>query len=170
MVETEPSFTLSCCDTPLRQLAHATRLLPGASRSKRKEKGETFTERGDLKEEERKWAELTTVFLIGNLDKRIDSRILLKRERIKEGRHHYGAGDLVAAIALTSKSKGSTSLRHSKATEPEEEPVIIGSEKEQQAGVVEPEESAAVIPETVAVLRLKGQRKPKPFKASSLEF
>ena len=38
-----------------------------------------------------------------------------------KGRHHYGAKALVAAVAtsvpLSSKSKGSTSLRHSKATD-----------------------------------------------------
>ena len=126
-----------------------------------------FLEYQNLKEE-RKEAELSTaLYSIGESDERIDFRRLLKRARMKKmGRHHNGANALITAVAtsvpVSLKSKGSTSLL-------QEKPVVIGSEKEQGAGVAEPEEPAANIPKTEAVPERKLQVKPKPFTVSSLK-
>ena len=127
-----------------------------------------FLEYQILNEEERKEAELsTTLSSIDESDERINFRRLLKREKMKKmGLYHNGANALITAVAtsvpVSSKSKGSTSLLQDK-------PVVIGSEKEQGAGVAEPEEPAANISNTEAVPERKRQVKPKPFTASSLK-
>ena len=112
--------------------------------------------------------------MINDSDEQINSRRLLKKEGMnKIGCPHHGADALVAAAAtlvdLSSKSNGFTSLQYSKAIEPEEEFVVIGSEQERKAGVTEPDELAVDILETMAVPERKRQGKPKLITTSTLE-
>ena len=123
-------------------------------------------------------------------DEGLNTQQLLKKEKLKKKKPHHHKGNISASVSATSvasasksklstsvtsetsvsksKSKKSTAVRP-KTTEQEEEQSVVISDEEQEASRAEPEETAAEVPETIAVPGRKRDKRPEPYKTANLQ-